>query len=226
MLTDMSVQKREQKKQETREKFLSAARRIFAAKGFQVTNVSDIVAEVGSGQGTFYYHFEDKQAIFDEILIQFVEKLIKVLLQNNLDTVGRIALANHELAIRNAMNIANVFFDNLDVAKLFFEESRYVGGKAMVYMTNFYRLMYTMIEDGLREGMDEGLVPRTVDPIIFARCYVGATEKAIQDVITSEAPLDIEHFARQIVDFQTYGSIGQRPRTDDSHTENVSNDKI
>jgi len=72
----MSVQKVENKKELKRKAFLEAARKIFSEKGFQSANVTDIVSEVKSGQGTFYYHFKDKQAIFDELMIGFIEKTV------------------------------------------------------------------------------------------------------------------------------------------------------
>ena len=53
----MSVQKSEDKKAAKRQLFLDAATRIFSERGFQETKVVDIVKEVNSGQGTFYYHF-------------------------------------------------------------------------------------------------------------------------------------------------------------------------
>jgi len=65
--TDMSVQERNGKKAAKHQQFLDAATRIFSERGFQETKVLDIVNEVKSGQGTFYYHFKDKQDIFTSL---------------------------------------------------------------------------------------------------------------------------------------------------------------
>ena len=115
----MSVQKCESKKELKRKAFLEAARKVFSEKGFQTAKVTDIVAEVKSGQGTFYYHFKDKQAIFDELMIGFVDKLQNVLVENELRAAGRLALAHRGLAIENARRIAGVYMDNMDLATLF-----------------------------------------------------------------------------------------------------------
>jgi AcrR family transcriptional regulator len=203
----MSVQKVENKKELKRKAFLEAARKIFSEKGFQSANVTDIVSEVKSGQGTFYYHFKDKQAIFDELMIGFIEKLFAVLAQNEMLGNGRLALAHRDLAIENARRIASVYMDNIDLATLFFQESRYVGGAAMQRIEQLYTLLFTQIETGLKQGMAQGMVRPDLDTRIAAHCYVGATERVIQQALSAGGPHDLDHIARQIVDFQSTGVL-------------------
>lgn len=208
--TDMSVHKPLDKKTVKRSLFLAAARKIFAQKGFQATNVSDIVIEVNSGQGTFYYHFKDKQAIFDELMIGFIEKLVRAVIENDARAKGRLALADRELAIENAKNIASVFLDNIDLAELFFRESKYVGGEAMALVEQLYNLIYTQIEKGLEEGKKLGLVRTEIDSRIVARCFAGATERMIFETIQAGGTADLDAIAAQIVDFQSIGILSQR----------------
>ncbi len=195
------------KKSAKRQKFLDAARRIFSDKGFQATNVTDIVSEVKSGQGTFYYHFKDKQAIFDELMLEFLGRLAQVVADNDIRDAGRLALSHREPAIDNARRIAGVFFDNIDTARLFFRESRYVGGEAMERINQYYELLYAQIEDGIRQGLQEGSVRTGTDPFIASRCYVGATEKVIYEILRTGRPVDINKIAEQIVDFQSIGIL-------------------
>ena len=160
----MSVQNGEDKKTQKRKAFLDAARKIFAQKGYQATNVTDIVSEVKSGQGTFYYHFRDKQAIFDELMTGFIEKLMRILVENDNRAGNRLAMADRSLALRNARAIAAAYIENKDLAELFFRESKYIGGDAMSYIGNFYRLMYAQVENGLRDGVANGLLRPEIDP--------------------------------------------------------------
>ena len=208
----MSVQKAESKKDLKRKAFLETARKVFSEKGFQSAKVTDIVAEIGSGQGTFYYHFRDKQAIFDELMIGFVEKLLNVLAENELRAAGRLALAHRNLAIANARRIAGVYMDNMDLATLFFRESRYVGGAAMQRIEQLYTLLFAQIEAGLRQGIGQGLVRTDIDPRIAAQCYVGATERVIQQALLAGGPHDLDHIAAQIVDFQSLGVLSPTHR--------------
>ena len=54
-----SVKNSASKKERTRRRIINAARKIISRKGFEATNVSDIVRKVNVAQGTFYYHFPD-----------------------------------------------------------------------------------------------------------------------------------------------------------------------
>jgi AcrR family transcriptional regulator len=54
---------------ETRKaQLLDAARLLFRTKGFEATNVSDIVAEAGVAQGTFYNYFGTKEEAYLALL--------------------------------------------------------------------------------------------------------------------------------------------------------------
>jgi AcrR family transcriptional regulator len=59
----------------TRTALLAAARRVFAAKGYRDSNVADIVSAAGRGRGTFYLHFENKQAVFGALLDVVAEQM-------------------------------------------------------------------------------------------------------------------------------------------------------
>ena len=209
----MSVQKQKDKKSLKRHAFLKAAQKIFSEKGFQSANVTDIVSEVKSGQGTFYYHFRDKQAIFDELMIGFIDKLTAVLIENEVQGAGQLALVDRDLSVANARRIASVYLDNIALAALFFRESRYVGGEAMQRMDRLYALLYAQVENGLKQGQSAGLVREELDPIIAARCFVGATERAVFEAVRSGGPYDLDHLAEQIVDYQSVGILSDAQRT-------------
>lgn len=55
----------------TRSRLREAAIAVFARKGFHETKVSDIVAEAGVSQPTFYLYFDSKEAAFDAFVEEF-----------------------------------------------------------------------------------------------------------------------------------------------------------
>jgi AcrR family transcriptional regulator len=67
MPTELRRQKDAERKERTRTRLLDAAASVFASRGFHSTLVSDIVAEAGTGQGTFYRHFSNKREIFEAL---------------------------------------------------------------------------------------------------------------------------------------------------------------
>ncbi len=67
----MSSNARVRQKEETRASLLDAARTCFAEKGWAGTVVSDVVRAAGVAHGTFYVHFESKDAVADALLADF-----------------------------------------------------------------------------------------------------------------------------------------------------------
>ncbi|MFZ2624445.1 MAG: helix-turn-helix domain-containing protein [Propionibacterium sp.] len=57
----------------TREELVAAARRVFAAKGYEGASVGDIAAEAGFTKGALYANFGSKQALFLEVADRVAE---------------------------------------------------------------------------------------------------------------------------------------------------------
>ena len=63
----------------TKESILEEALRQFSQKGFDGTSMSDIAKPLGITKAALYKHFESKQQIFDEIIMESEEKYKDVL---------------------------------------------------------------------------------------------------------------------------------------------------
>lgn len=55
----------------TKDEILNAALNLFSQKGFSTVSIRDICALVNIKESTVYYHFQNKEAILNEILKQF-----------------------------------------------------------------------------------------------------------------------------------------------------------
>lgn len=64
-----------QRGQERRAKLLAYGRSRFAENGFHPTSVSDIVDGVGVGKGVFYWYFDSKDQLLEEILRESLRDL-------------------------------------------------------------------------------------------------------------------------------------------------------
>lgn len=56
-------------KQQTREKILHSAGRLFTAKGFDAVGINDVMAEAGLTRGAFYAHFDSKSDLYAEAIV-------------------------------------------------------------------------------------------------------------------------------------------------------------
>ncbi|MCC6217716.1 MAG: TetR/AcrR family transcriptional regulator [Polyangiaceae bacterium] len=66
---------RQEAKAATRQALLAAAAAELEGRGFAAVSVADIAARAGVATGTFYVHFPTKEAVADELLAGFSERL-------------------------------------------------------------------------------------------------------------------------------------------------------
>lgn len=83
------VASRKEKKLATRAAIREAALKCFAKKGFVTTSIADITDAAGVAKGTFYVHYEDKEALLDEVLTEFNDVLAARLQQTIFDSGDR-----------------------------------------------------------------------------------------------------------------------------------------
>ena len=62
---------RKERKAATRNLLKTAAKSCFETNSFAGTQMADIASEAGVAHGTFYVHFDSKEAVLDELLAEF-----------------------------------------------------------------------------------------------------------------------------------------------------------
>lgn len=67
---DQPTDRRARRRAETRAKLLDAAHTLFARQGIEATRINEITDEADVGFGSFYNHFESKEAIVAAVLEQ------------------------------------------------------------------------------------------------------------------------------------------------------------
>lgn len=105
------MNRRERKKEETRENIIDCAVNLFREKGFQETSMEEIAEKSDVSKGTLYNYFSDKESIlvgYFQIIIagygkkmkdKFIEsKDIKITLNSLLDLISGIFKDDHQLA--------------------------------------------------------------------------------------------------------------------------------
>jgi AcrR family transcriptional regulator len=67
-----SPDRRARRRATTRQSLIDAARRLFAARGVENTRINEITDEADVGFGSFYNHFESKDAIVEAVLSEAI----------------------------------------------------------------------------------------------------------------------------------------------------------
>lgn len=114
-MPETRVHRGERRKAQTRARLLDAARTLFAAQGVEATRIGEITETADVAAGSFYNHFEDKEALVAAILADLAEQqgaLVDRLTSDLADPAETVAYA-HRHFVRLAREDAT--FGNLVV---------------------------------------------------------------------------------------------------------------
>ena len=92
-------------KEERRNEIIETAGRLFEEKGYEQTQVQDIVNEIGVAKGLFYYYFKSKDEVMEELADRYADTII--------DAVNK--LIDKDIATFDKINrIFQIFIDSAE----------------------------------------------------------------------------------------------------------------
>lgn len=175
---------------------LRAAREVFAQKGYHAATVDDITRLAGVAKGTFYLHFDEKRAVFLEVVRAFlalVKDIGRTLASGSGDEAAFFAQANRALS-----ELVRVFFENREVARLTARESMGFDPEVEALLRDFYREIADVHADNIRRGIAIGVF-RPVDPLLAAYAHIGMLERVVLASFDGELPADAAVLSRELM---------------------------
>lgn len=153
-------------KNQKRQDILNSARALFKDNGFHNTKMEDIAIAAGVGKGTLYEYFKNKQNIFDESCIEYVDLMIdSVKYICNMDNTFKeklLILFNGKLKMESDLTIDNIL-----------SSKNIISEKTVKTIIGKISEMYSMISNIIDQGKEEGLVIKNVPSEILACMIVG-----------------------------------------------------
>ena len=80
-------------KEERRNEIIETAGKLFGEKGYEQTQVQDIVNEIGVAKGLFYYYFKSKDEVMEELADRYADAIIDAvnkLIDKDISTFDKI----------------------------------------------------------------------------------------------------------------------------------------
>ncbi|NND67856.1 MAG: TetR/AcrR family transcriptional regulator [Halioglobus sp.] len=74
---DDSLNGYQRRRQETRHQIMKAGRSLFVERGVENVSIDAITSTAGVAKGSFYNHFESRDALFDALVAETVEQLLE-----------------------------------------------------------------------------------------------------------------------------------------------------
>jgi len=150
-----------------REEILSSAEKVFAAKGFFPTTMSDIAREAEFGTGTLYKYFKSKEELYFTLIDEKGEEINRLI---------KAELSQKTSAIERIKKVLGLQFEFIERNRDFFR----------IYISERSRFEWT-VKDDLGKGIHEKMV--TYIHILAEVMSQGIKEKEFKPM----NPMDLAH---------------------------------
>jgi AcrR family transcriptional regulator len=175
-------------KQRTRERVLSAARRLFSERGYEGATIRDIAQAAGMSTGAVFASFADKTELFDEILTADYEVIYAQMVQ------AARAGATVDEALLGLFGVAyNFHVDQLPLLRASIAVSWTRTEAAERRSRADLKHIFRLIGEVTQRGIDQGQLKSGIDAKLLAEMtwdvYVANYRRAVFDGWTVEALL-------------------------------------
>jgi AcrR family transcriptional regulator len=159
-----------------RQQILQSARDVFAKHGYHAAKVEDIVNAAGVARGTFYLYFEDKRAIFEEIvdrlLVRFGMAIQRV--DPKRDVVEQVKA--------NMRRIIHLLIEEKLTTKMLLSDANGVDPALDRKVHSFFEQVRALLEEALIDGQELGIVT-SGNARMQAIFVIGALKEVMNQVV-------------------------------------------
>ena len=182
---------------------LAHARDVFARRGYHDANVDEIVKAAGVARGTFYLYFEDKRAVFEEIIDRFIAKLaMSILRVDPRDPSRDVTWQVRE----NIRRIVHLLLEDRATTKILLSDALGVDVAFDRKLHSFYDEVSKLLEESLREGQDLKIVERG-DVTMYACMTLGALKELVYQVVIRDWDTPEEELVAEVLTFLRRGYL-------------------
>jgi AcrR family transcriptional regulator len=175
-----------------RQRFITAAKTMFARMGYEQTSTSGIAREAGSSESQLIRYFGGKAGLLDAI---FNESWTEVISRFSPD----------ETILGMFRIVVDAFSSDEEMAVLFLFEGRRIRGKDVLLSRGFVQF-YQILQSAIRRGQQDGEFRSDLDPVVLAAALLGAAEGMIRDRVLMERR-GIAHPFDDVVITRTFEAI-------------------
>lgn len=190
-------------KNERRQQILERARDVFAKHGYHAAKIDDIVAAAGVARGTFYSYFEDKRAIFAEIVDRAFARLGMAIVRVDTDHPSRSVAEQIEENIRR---IVHALLEDPGTTKILLSDAVGLDAAFDRKLISFYEEVGKLLESSLADGQERGIVAAG-DARMFSIMTLGAVKEILYQVVMRGLDYPEERIIDEIFRFLCAGYL-------------------
>lgn len=194
-------------KAERRQQILLNARDVFAKRGYHAAKIDDIVAAAGVARGTFYLYFEDKRAIFEEIVDRTFTRIGMAVLRVETEDPSHTVAAQIKENIRR---IVGALIEDPATTKILLSDAVGLDPAFDRKLLSFYEEIGKLLESSLTDGQAMGIVAKG-DAHMFAIMTLGALKEIMYHVVMRGLEYPQERIVEEIFSFLCAGYLRIEP---------------
>jgi AcrR family transcriptional regulator len=166
----------------TRDRILRAATAVFAERGYGAANVDEIARRAGSSKGGVYFHFVNKQAIFEALIAELTTMLERSVREAIAQAHGALARVDAALSV-----VIQTFAAHRGLTHLLLVETNGLGPPFDQEVRAARAMFIAVIEGYLAQAVAEGSIP-PVDTRLSACVWLGAINEVVLCWLLDEGP--------------------------------------
>jgi AcrR family transcriptional regulator len=194
-------------KAERRQQILTFARDVFARRGYHAAKIDDIVAAAGVARGTFYLYFEDKRAIFEEIVDRTFSRLGMAIVR--VDTEHPTRPVSDQIK-ENIRRIVHELVEEPGTTKILLSDAVGLDAAFDRKLLSFYEEVEHLLESSLEDGQARGIVSPG-DARMFAIMTLGAVKEIMYQIVMRGLDYPEERIVEEIYGFLCRGCLRESP---------------
>lgn len=166
------IDRREQRRLDTRRRLLDAAEQVFSEKGYEESTVLDITDAADVSKRTFYLHFTDKEAVIEALAMKRFEELRDLVLAEK-DYAAKAEGPARDHMMWLAQTVFEYAAENTQLMRIIFGQG---GSFRLQALSREFMVRSFDTEMGRKEGYCvDALVPRS----ILAQAIVGVLHQLL-----------------------------------------------
>ncbi|MER2563304.1 MAG: TetR/AcrR family transcriptional regulator [Myxococcaceae bacterium] len=187
----------------TRQQLLDAAELVFGEKGFEQSSIAEITQRAEVALGTFYVYFENKHAIFVELVEQLGERLRKTL---------SVAVKEKTTRLDKERAGFRAFFEFAGKHRNLYRIVRQAEFVDEPVYLNYYRKLAKAYARGLEQSMTSGELGR-FDPEVIAYALMGVADFIGMRFVIWDKPEELDRVVDEVCEFVAHGLLSSARRS-------------
>lgn len=193
------------KREERRQQILSCARDAFAEQGYQAVTVDEVVARAQIARGTFYLYFDDKRAVLDALVDEFLQRILGVIV--GID-IAHTEVSPREQLRQNIERIARLALSEPAMLKVALRDATGLDPAFDAKIRSFYEALRKLLGESLEEGQQNGIV-RAGDRAVMVSIGLGGLKELVLDAVTGSLDRSPEALVDELMRFLDFGVLVQ-----------------